>query len=588
MSEDPVEHLPLIENKSITLEEAYLWLNRIRPQEILSFLKQPENILILTKTFLGFRVNPTSYANTLVRSRLAAEITQNNEFAEKIKELFDKYQHNFPIQEQAEPKPLEQNGNTAKYEEIISQEREKRKKVQKESKLLHEHNQSTINSLKSELEQTRLYLLQIEQERNELKSRDSITAKRISKLEKQIQHLNNERRLLIQNAKANNEESALSESCKQNDKLYGQEQILQVKKEQAKLFETAIIHLIDKGGLETGISIAKDILKEDKNNITALTILRYAYSKTDKKLEALHAAYKLVIASIEQNDFIKATDGILALYKLNHKVQNIGSITSVFLKSLSSGKTQDIEYFSKSLDRIKHKNHEAWQQLYTQVQNEAPTPVKFAVLKKSMQVSGRSYLPLKINHHLTAEKVIEAIDTGNIDLITKIRKELTGLKVSNTDEYNKSIDLIKAITNGDESYLVPLLHTPKGAIIMDANNVVWHDRNEEIADRPRLSAIMQLRRTLRLRGYFPVNIIGDASLPHIIDEKANLVDMISRGEIRLVDIGTDADEIIIREAKRLHSPIATNDYMTDWDPDNTLEKIRFIIPATGNAYLLNA
>jgi hypothetical protein len=54
-----------------------------------------------------------------------------------------------------------------------------------------------------------------------------------------------------------------------------------------------------------------------------------------------------------------------------------------------------------------------------------------------------------------------------------------------------------------------------------------------------------------------------------------------------VDSGVDADEVLLREAKRFSAPLVTNDYMTDWDPGNEVPKIRFTLSLTGEAYLMS-
>ena len=86
---------------------------------------------------------------------------------------------------------------------------------------------------------------------------------------------------------------------------------------------------------------------------------------------------------------------------------------------------------------------------------------------------------------------------------------------------------------------------------------------------------------------FPVILYADAPLPYTVDDPAALRAMLGRGEIALVDSGVDADEVLLREAKRWSAPLVTNDYMTDWDPENEVTKIQYTISLTGEAHLLS-
>jgi hypothetical protein len=57
--------------------------------------------------------------------------------------------------------------------------------------------------------------------------------------------------------------------------------------------------------------------------------------------------------------------------------------------------------------------------------------------------------------------------------------------------------------------------------------------------------------------------------------------MVDEEQIHLVLGGSDADEQILREAQRLQAPVVTNDYMTDWDPDQNITKIQYSFTSDG-------
>ena len=81
-------------------------------------------------------------------------------------------------------------------------------------------------------------------------------------------------------------------------------------------------------------------------------------------------------------------------------------------------------------------------------------------------------------------------------------------------------------------------------------------------------------------------IYADANLPYVIDDPAALRLMLGRREILLVDAGTVADEVLLRQAKYLTAPLVTNDKMDDWDPDGEVPKVRYTISLGGEAHLL--
>ncbi len=125
----------------------------------------------------------------------------------------------------------------------------------------------------------------------------------------------------------------------------------------------------------------------------------------------------------------------------------------------------------------------------------------------------------------------------------------------------------------DDSCKVVLGAPELTPVVMDGSNAAWHGKRP--GDAPDLDHILLLRETLRRKGCFPVVVYIDAALVF----QSSLPDTVRRWvqeeQIVMADAGIDADEMIVREAARRGCPIATNDRLREWDPDNRLLKWRF-------------
>lgn len=113
-----------------------------------------------------------------------------------------------------------------------------------------------------------------------------------------------------------------------------------------------------------------------------------------------------------------------------------------------------------------------------------------------------------------------------------------------------------------------VLTGPLKPAVVDASNVA----NMSPTRHGRLSYLEEVRHSAWEEGYFPVYLIADASLPHQVDRPDDLMAMVERGEVRMVDAGTSADELLIEEATRLSAVILTNDRMANWPAAKNLEK----------------
>ena len=195
--------------------------------------------------------------------------------------------------------------------------------------------------------------------------------------------------------------------------------------------------------------------------------------------------------------------------------------------------------------------------------------------------------PLPLPGGWTARRLRDAVNAGQVNAVAAAREALGALGQTDPGAHERIWAALAQVAAEDDSALVPLRRAPRGPAVVDGSNAAWFDQHSLVHPRARLSPILALRRALRLRGWFPVILYADAPLPYTVDDPETLRGMLGRGEIALVDSGVDADEVLLREAKRWSAPLVTNDYMTDWDPENEVTKIQYTISLTGEAHLLS-
>ena len=185
---------------------------------------------------------------------------------------------------------------------------------------------------------------------------------------------------------------------------------------------------------------------------------------------------------------------------------------------------------------------------------------------------------------MTARQLLDAIDTGKEPRVTAARAALGHLRPEDTRRVWAALE---QASSEEPARLQPLKHKPRGPVVVDVSNVVWFDQESLVQGQPRLRHLRAMRRTLWARGLFPVLLVADANLPYWIDDAPALKQMQQRGELSLVDAGTVADEVLLRQSKLLGAPLITNDRMTDWDPLGEVTKIRYTISLNGEALLLS-
>lgn len=153
----------------------------------------------------------------------------------------------------------------------------------------------------------------------------------------------------------------------------------------------------------------------------------------------------------------------------------------------------------------------------------------------------------------TARMMCRLVDEGNEVGVYQLQQSLHEVRELDADFYRKVMRRLRDLGR----YYETVFSGRSRAVLVDASNVARYQPNAR--KKGKLCDLLEMRRELRRQGYFPITMIADASLPHFIDNKAELKAMVTRGEILMVDAGHEADDEITRLVQRTSAPVVTND-----------------------------
>jgi hypothetical protein len=566
----------------VTTELALGLLQRAKPSDVLGILRDPEMALVAMRAFTGFRFNAQGYHNPIVRSRLAQEAVRESKFYDRLAALS-------PSDDQA-PKPTadgsrgeavapEHSAGMQKLEDELRREREQRKRDRSEARAAIDELRKANTSIHEQLEAAQKTLADALAERDTQHAALARASHRIERLDRQIAKLKSERNALL---KAIPPDAGVP-SAPKADKA--PRSPLPSNAPQPTPFEAGAYRLLSQENLDAALAVAEAALTEDESNLAALDIAATVYHKIGKRERAIQSARDLALAALDAADLKRATEAFLTLLTIDPMSGLISTVSRPYVTALRSAAPIHLQEIAARFSRFRATNPAVHRRLSRLIEEHVPSEIAKIILVRSAAIGAGDPLPLQVPEQLTPLSVIAAIDSVAVETVAMVRTALEHLRETSPDDYGRSIEAIAE--TGDESYLRPLLRRSRGPAIVDASNVAWYDDAKGVAERPKLAHILLIRTAVRLRGYFPIFLIADAPLPYTIDERDRFAKMMSRSEVSIVSTGTDADESILRDARRLEAPVITNDYMADWDPDDKIEKIRYVIPSTGPAYLLS-
>ncbi|MDQ2799933.1 MAG: hypothetical protein M3Y13_09850, partial [Armatimonadota bacterium] len=536
----------------------------------LGLLKEPDYGFAVSRVFLGFRPDAKGYSNPLVRTRLAQAAVKDSKLADKLKELAETEPKSPVIAPKPTPVPAPPASAKPDTSERIRAERDQRRRERDEAR-------QAFAEAEAQRETARRAQQTAEVERDEATRLAKKQAERIARLERQVAQLRETETRL---ARALNEDK-VSPPPSSPARSAGKTSTDTARPISPWL--TAVRHLLDKGKFEQALTLAEDVLKANPEETDALEIAARALEGKKDARNAIPFVRRLLAAQIARQDMTNAADNLLRLLRLLPQPEEADAEARQYLAALAPADTSAVEAGRRLLTRL-HGTDPAARGWLTGV-IAARTSLAPILMPPPGALGTDDPLPLRLETAVTARQLMEAIDRG-APLVDNIRAAIAALETSDPETHARLWTALEHAASDEPARLTPLRRTPRGPIIVDGSNVAWFDQESLVQGKPRLRHLRAMRRALWTRGFFPVILYADANLPYSIDEPSALRTMRDRQELTLVDAGTVADEVLLRQAKLLGAPIVTNDKMEDWDPEREVTKVRYTISMGGEAHLL--
>ena len=567
------------ESAAPTADEVLEQIQRVRAADILAILREPEFVLLRMATFSGFRTSTQTLGQALVKKRLAVEGSRIPEFVKRLAVLDTASapaEKPAPVAEKPETDPL-----TDQARQDLEKERERRR-------LDREQSREQVRALKADAADLRSQIsaLQAEAKANQAALQtltETLTGKTqlVERLERRLVRAHAERDALLTDAPA-------SPGGRRHTAHPAKRGHPGASHASPSPWAEAVSRLVSHNHPRIALQISAEVLRQSPKDLDALRLTVQAHLQLGDIPSAAQACATLAEAYLERGQTVPAMEEIARMLTMDPATPLLTMLSRPLTAAIKRASPHELREAARHVQRLQATK--AANRLIDLLTRFVPPASLQYLMPPATNVSLDAPLALKglPSHYagVTARGVIDAVNANDTRLVSAVRKALHQLKATDVKRYDEIVAALQEAMDGDESVLTPLLKTPTRAAVMDASNAAWFDQDSLVSGRARIRHIQELRKALRIRGYFPVAILGDAPLPYTIDDPDELRAMIARHEIALVDSGVDADEQLIREAQRLGAALVTNDYMTDWDPDGMIPKIRFGIPASGAAYLL--
>lgn len=546
------------------------WLNRTKPAAILGLLKEPDYGFAVSRVFLGFRADAKGYSNPLVRTRLAQAAVKDSKLAEKLRELSEtEPKATLPPPKASPPPTLPASAKSDPVERIRS-ERDQRRRERDEAR-------QGFAEAGAEREAARRAQQTAEAERDEATRQAKKQAERIARLERQVAQLRETETRLVRALNEDKVSPPPSSPARSLGKAPADNA------HPVSPWLIAVRHLLDKGKFEQSLALAEDVLKTDAGEVDALEIAARALEGKKDIRAAVPFVRRLLTARIAQLEMSDAAETLLRLLRLLSRPEEAEADARHYLAALAPADTAAVEAGRMLLTRLRGSDPAVHGWLTEVI--TARTSLAPILMPPAGALGIDDPLPLRLGTPITARQAIEAVERG-APLVDTLRAALAALEDSDPDTYARLWTALEQAASDEPACLIPLRRTPRGPIIVDGSNVAWFDQESLVHGKPRLRHLRAMRRALWARGFFPVALYTDANLPYFVDEPAALRAMRDRREVTLVDAGTVADEVLLRQAKLLGAPLVTNDKMEDWDPEREVTKVRYTISMGGEAHLM--
>jgi hypothetical protein len=171
-------------------------------------------------------------------------------------------------------------------------------------------------------------------------------------------------------------------------------------------------------------------------------------------------------------------------------------------------------------------------------------------------------------------EIKERIDRNDEAWVAALSQNVETLRERNEELAKRFLSSVREMGR----YYKRVLDGGTTRVLVDASNVARYEKDGR--GRGQFQHLISMRDELRRYNCFPILFYADASLPHNIDEPDELQAMARRGELEIVVAGTEADDILAREARQSGARVVTNDrnfhgrVAPDWEPSRIAFHIR--------------
>lgn len=562
---------------------------------ILIVLNEPEFAPQASRVFAGFRVGPSALKRPLVRGRILIEMARNSLLSDRLLaipvltpvgatfagdvEALPPNDNNLDGRQTTEA--IELQDKLSDVERIATQLRADRDKRRRERDTARER----LNEANDVVTALKLTLSQEMQAHHSAKAQLEKLLTKQERLERQLSRLKGERDLLLTAARSSKGQGTISFVNRAVAPRTLQSNDLKNAPPIAEAWADALRRLTDRNELEAVAALCGEMLVLDPENET---VLRAAIRLEQIGGLPATAFVRTLFNVVAKRGYSAELTEVLAVFATSPANRELQSLAAIWARLITSVSIDEWRAARAIMSRVGATNPKQYETLRAILSKIAGSKAALAVLPEPGALDVDTPLPIPKLNGATAASLVSAVRGNNSMVVEHARTGLSALKSASLSTYGRVLDVLRAGAGDDKSLIEPLIGKTSGPVVVDASNVAWFEQEHLVAGRPRLMPIVQLVRALRSRGFFPVVVYGDAPLPFTIDRADQLNEMIESKQILLVDSGIDADEYLVREAKRLGAPLVTNDRMIDWDPLGEVNKIRFVVSHTGTAQLLFA
>lgn|GEM_PF-2815401 len=564
----------------MTVKEAVALLSSLQSSQVIPVLRHSDFVMLTGLAFQGFRVDVGGYANPIVRRRLAEEAAKNYQFAAKLRDLSKEPAPASAPKPLPSGRPLISSNNCSSPKETDAEARKEVEKYRAERDRLKQERDSALQAKQG----AERLLTDAKRELIAAQTAKAEGDREIERIRQRLERVERKQRQLETTNAALRKAAILPPPA-----AAGAPSIQRAATEPAaptlpapilndRPFVEAVRHLLKKDRETLALSLVNDVLRSAPEDIDALEIKADALIKGDKRREAIAALRSAIALRLQHNEVLRAATDLYKLLLVSPQPAQETKLIRDYISALqrSSGSPSRLV---EPIAALRVDNPTA----FALVKSLTPPTIVGMIFPEQITYTPEAPLPLALTASagivITSRRLIQAIDR-NDQVIVELAQD--AIRQKDVEEREKILASITMAADGDPVYgrvLAPKFS--RGPVVVDVSNVAWHGQEMLAQQQPRFEYILAIRRTLRDRGYFPVVLIADANLPYVINDSSTVRKMVDEEQIHLVLGGSDADEQILREAQRLQAPVVTNDYMTDWDPDQNITKIQYSFTSDG-------